>query len=150
MKVDESALKDIPGAKAVWDKGFLAVVADKEWDAIKASQALKVEWSNVTPPFPDEKALYDYIRKAPVRNAKLTARAPAMSTRPSTSATRVIEAEYEWPYPVACLHGPGLRRGRDQGRSRHGVDRLAEAALRAGWRCQQPGNTEGQGPRHLG
>ncbi len=33
--------------------------------------------------------------------------------------------------PVACLHGPGLRAGRDQGRQRHLLDRLAEAALRA-------------------
>ena len=33
--------------------------------------------------------------------------------------------------PVACLHGAGLRGGRDQGRQRHLLDRLAEAALRA-------------------
>ena len=37
VKVDESSIKDIPGAKVVWDKGFLGVVADKEWDAIKAA-----------------------------------------------------------------------------------------------------------------
>ena len=46
-KVDESSIKDIPGAKSVWDKGFLGVVADKEWDAIQAAQKLKVEWSQV-------------------------------------------------------------------------------------------------------
>src|SRR6476660_8022914 len=46
-KVDESSIKDIPGAKVVWDKGFLGVVADKEWDAIQAAQKLKVEWSQV-------------------------------------------------------------------------------------------------------
>src|SRR4051812_7046078 len=36
VKVDESSLKNIPGAKVVRDKAFLAVVADTEWDAIKA------------------------------------------------------------------------------------------------------------------
>ncbi|MGB9294701.1 MAG: molybdopterin cofactor-binding domain-containing protein, partial [Pseudolabrys sp.] len=36
VKVDESSIKDIPGAKVVWDKGFLGVVADREWDAIQA------------------------------------------------------------------------------------------------------------------
>ena len=36
--------------------------------------------------------------------------------------------------PVACLHGPGLRAGRDQGRQGHLLDRLAEVALRAGRR----------------
>src|SRR3981081_505489 len=46
VKVDERAIKDIPGAKAVWENGFLGVVADREWDAIKAAEKLKVEWSN--------------------------------------------------------------------------------------------------------
>src|SRR6201997_1037057 len=66
VKVDESSIKDIAGAKVVWEKGFLGVVADKEWDAIKASQKLKVEWSQVQPPFPTDAAIYDHIRRAPV------------------------------------------------------------------------------------
>ncbi|MGN6750133.1 MAG: molybdopterin cofactor-binding domain-containing protein, partial [Xanthobacteraceae bacterium] len=36
VNVDESSIKDIPGARVVWNQGFLGVVADKEWDAIKA------------------------------------------------------------------------------------------------------------------
>ena len=71
VKVDESSIKDIPSAKVVWDKGFLGVVADKEWDAIKAAQQLKVEWSNAAPPFPDQAALYDHIRQAPVRKREV-------------------------------------------------------------------------------
>src|SRR5262245_30376896 len=67
VKVDDSSIKDIPGAKVVWDKGFLGVVADKEWDAINAAQKLKVEWSDVKAPFPDQTALYEHIRKASVR-----------------------------------------------------------------------------------
>jgi CO/xanthine dehydrogenase Mo-binding subunit len=46
VKVDEASIKDIPGAKVVWDKGFLGVVAPKEWDAIKAARNLKVTWSD--------------------------------------------------------------------------------------------------------
>src|SRR6185437_9978891 len=71
VKVDESSIKDIPGAKVVWEKGLLGVVADKEWDAIKAAQALKVEWSQVPSPFPDQTSLYDHIRKAPVRKREV-------------------------------------------------------------------------------
>src|SRR3984893_7703107 len=71
VKVDESSLKNIPGAKVYWEKGFLAVLADKEWDAIQAAQTLKVEWSDVKPPFPDAATLYDHIRKAPVRKRQL-------------------------------------------------------------------------------
>ena len=88
VKVDESSIKDIPGAKVVWDKGFLGVVADKEWDAIKAAQKLKVEWSDVEPPFPDQAALYDHIRKAPVRKRAGREARTAMSTRRSRPPRR--------------------------------------------------------------
>ena len=42
VSVDESSIKHIPSAKVVRDKGFLGVVAEKEWDAIKAAKELKV------------------------------------------------------------------------------------------------------------
>ena len=69
VKIDESSVKDIPGVQVVHQNGFLGVVAPKEWDAIKAMQQLKVEWSKVEPPFPNQNALYDHIRKAPVRKS---------------------------------------------------------------------------------
>ena len=49
--VDESSVKDIPGVQVVWQKGFIGVVAPREWDAIRASRQLKVTWSDVKPPF---------------------------------------------------------------------------------------------------
>jgi len=108
VKVDEASLKNIPGAKVVMDKGFLAVVADKEWDAIKASQALKLEWSSVTPPFPDEKALYDHIRKTPVRKREVDAKSTSGDVDEAfKAAARVIEAEYEWPFQSHACMGPG-------------------------------------------
>jgi nicotinate dehydrogenase subunit B len=36
VRVDEGSIRDIPGAKIVHDKAFLAVVADTEWGAVKA------------------------------------------------------------------------------------------------------------------
>ena len=88
VKVDDSALKSIPGAKVVWDKGFLGVVADKEWGAIQAAEKLKVEWSTVQPPFPDQAKLYDHIRKAPVRKAAKSRSRTAMSRRRSRAPRR--------------------------------------------------------------
>ena len=130
VKVDESSIKDIPGAKVVWDKGFLGVVADKEWDAIKAAEKLKVEWSQVDPPFPDQTALYDHIRKAPVRKAQVDKQNGNVDDAFKTAA-RVIEAEYEWPFQSHACMGPACARGRDQGRQGRLLDRLAEVALRA-------------------
>src|SRR5438874_2042367 len=119
VKVDESSIKDIPGARVVWEKGFIGVVADKEWDAIKAAQKLKVEWSDVKPPFPDQAAIYDHIRKAPVRKREVVAAADLEGggrvdnsevgnvDEAFKNAARVIEAEYEWPFQSHASMGPG-------------------------------------------
>ncbi|MFZ0068397.1 MAG: molybdopterin cofactor-binding domain-containing protein [Pseudolabrys sp.] len=104
-KVDESSIKDIPGAKAVWDKGFLGVIADKEWDAIQAAQTLKVEWSQVDPPFPDQASLYDHIRKASVRKRNIE-KENGNVDEAFKSAAKVIEAEYEWPFQSHASMGP--------------------------------------------
>ena len=66
VKVDEGSIKHIPGAKVVWIKDLLAVVAEKEWNAVKAARALKVTWSESKPNFPGHDRLLEHIRKAPI------------------------------------------------------------------------------------
>jgi nicotinate dehydrogenase subunit B len=107
VKVDESSIKDILGAKVVVEKGFLGVVADKEWDAIKAAKQLKVEWSDAKPPFPDATALYDHIRRAPVRKRQVEGKEAGNVDEAFKTAARVIEAEYEWPFQSHACMGPG-------------------------------------------
>jgi nicotinate dehydrogenase subunit B len=106
VKVDESSIADIPGARVIWDKAFLGVVADKEWDAIKAAQKLKVEWSDAKPPFPDSSALYDHIRKAPVRKREIGGKETGNVDDVFKTAARIVEAEYEWPFQSHACMGP--------------------------------------------
>ena len=107
VNVDESSIKDIPGARVIREKGILGVVAEKEWDAIKAAKALKVEWSNARAPFPDAASLYDHIRSAPVRHREVPANAAAGNVDEAfRGAARVIEAEYEWPFQSHASMGP--------------------------------------------
>jgi CO/xanthine dehydrogenase Mo-binding subunit len=106
VKVDESSIKDIAGAQVVWQNGFLGVVAPKEWDAIRAMQQLKVEWSKVEPPFPNQNALYDHIRKAPVRKRALEGKQAGNVDEAFKTAAKVIEAEYEWPFQSHAPMGP--------------------------------------------
>jgi nicotinate dehydrogenase subunit B len=104
-KVDESSIKDIPGARVVWKDAFLGVVADKEWDAIQAMGKLKVEWSQVKPPFPPQASLYDVIRKSSVRKRTVEKEVGNVDDAFKTAA-RVIEAEYEWPFQSHAPMGP--------------------------------------------
>jgi nicotinate dehydrogenase subunit B len=105
VKVDEASVKDIPGAKVVWDKGFLGVVADKEWDAIQAANKLKVEWSQAQLPFPEQASLYDHIRKAEPRKRQVE-KENGNVDEAFKAAAKVIEAEYEWPFQSHASMGP--------------------------------------------
>jgi nicotinate dehydrogenase subunit B len=105
VKVDERAIRNIPGAQVVWNKGFLGVVADKEWDAIQAAGKLEVEWSAPELPFPEQASLYDHIRKAAVRKRVVEQENGNVDTA-FKSAARVIEAEYEWPFQSHASMGP--------------------------------------------
>jgi nicotinate dehydrogenase subunit B len=105
VKVDDSAVKGIPGARMVWQKGFLGVVADREWDAIQAADKLKVEWSTQEPPFPEQASLFDHIRKAAVRKRMVEQQNGDVDAAFKT-ATRIIEADYEWPFQSHASMGP--------------------------------------------
>jgi CO/xanthine dehydrogenase Mo-binding subunit len=103
--VDESSIAHIPGAKVVRKGDFLGVVAPKEWDAVKASQTLKVTWSQVPDPFPDQAQIYDYIRKAPVSKADEQKKGDIQAG--FAKAAKIVEAEYEWPFQSHASMGPG-------------------------------------------
>src|SRR5262249_58643088 len=95
--VDESSVRDIPGLKVIWNKGFLGVVAPKEWDAIRASEKLKVTWSDAKPAFPDQAAIYEHIRKAPVVKRDVEQNLGDVDAV-FAAAARVVEHTYEWPF----------------------------------------------------
>ena len=103
--VDESSVKDIPGVKIVWRKGFLAVAAPREWDAIKASRQLKVTWSEVKPPFVGNKGIYDYIRHAKVQKRGVE-QDDGNADEVFKGAARIVEAVYEWPFQSHASMGP--------------------------------------------
>ncbi len=105
VKVDETSIKDIPGAKVVWIKDLLAVVAEKEWNAVKAAKALKVTWSDSHPNFPGHDKLHEHIRKAPVIKRGIQ-RENGNVEEGLKQAVRVIEGEYEFPTQSHASMGP--------------------------------------------
>ena len=105
VSVDESSIKHIPAARVVREQNFLAVVADKEWDAVRAAEALKVEWSAQCQPFPPMATLHDYIRKASVTKKETPVNRGNVDEAFKTAA-RTIEVEYEWPLQSHASMGP--------------------------------------------
>ena len=102
--VDESSIKGT-GAKLVRQGDFLAVVAAKEWDAIRAARMLKVSWKSPTHPLPAQDELYDHIRKAKVARQKVITNTGDVDAA-FTGAAKTLSSEYEWPFQSHAIMGP--------------------------------------------
>jgi nicotinate dehydrogenase subunit B len=61
LSIDESSIRDIPGARIVRKGDFIGVVAEREWDAVKAARQLKVVWQD-GPHLPGNAGLYEKMR----------------------------------------------------------------------------------------
>jgi CO/xanthine dehydrogenase Mo-binding subunit len=71
--IDESSVKSLPGFMQVLSKGnYVAVVCEREEQAIRAARQLKTTWQKPsTPPFPASEDLFNYMRSAtPVSEAR--------------------------------------------------------------------------------
>ncbi len=105
--VDESSISGMPGFVAVVQRGnYLAVVFEREEQAINGARALQAQWTPpAQAPFPSSDNLYDYIRgEEPVASSD-----PIITGNPDAalaSADRVIEADYEIPFQGHTAIGP--------------------------------------------
>jgi CO/xanthine dehydrogenase Mo-binding subunit len=107
ISIDESSVKSMPGFIKVVSKGnYVAVVCEREEQAINASRQLKVNWEKpATASFPSSEDLFKYMRSA----------TPTSSSNPNVvgnpdqafaGAATVIEAEYDVPFQGHTAFGP--------------------------------------------
>jgi nicotinate dehydrogenase subunit B len=104
-KVDAASIRSIRGARVLREKDFLGIVAEKEWDAVRAAQMLKVQWSAPSDPFPPMEKLHDHIRGAATLKREEQVKKGDVDAV-FKSAARVVEAEYEWPFQSHASMGP--------------------------------------------
>jgi nicotinate dehydrogenase subunit B len=100
---DASAVEKMPGVvKTVRDGNFLAVVASKEYQAVKAMQALSAaaKWRE-TAQLPKQDDLPDVLTKLPSRDETIF-----QQSNPSAAGARTIEATYTRPYQAHGSIGP--------------------------------------------
>src|SRR5207245_3164942 len=107
ISIDESSVRRVPGFIRVVSQGnYVAVVCEREEQAITASRQLKVNWQKpATASFPTSEDLYKYMRSA----------TPSSSQRPNVvgdpdaalaGAAKVIEAEYDFPFQGHTAFAP--------------------------------------------
>ncbi len=98
--VDESSVKGIPGVRVVRDKNFLAVVANSEWNAIRAAQQLKAQWSKAAT-LPDQTKLWEHVRGTKVVQDQVTSNT-GNTTDALAGDGKKVSATYEF---AVNLHG---------------------------------------------
>jgi CO/xanthine dehydrogenase Mo-binding subunit len=120
--IDESSVRNLPGFIKVMNQGnYVAVVCEREEQAIKAARQLKTTWEKpTTAPFPSSEDLFNYLRAAkpaagstPASEGDTELRNPSLRPivvgNPDTAfanAAKTIEAEYEIPFQGHTAFGP--------------------------------------------
>jgi len=103
-EVDERSIANIPGARVVRINNFLAVVAEREWNAVRAAKALRVRWTGGGG-LPGSEGVHAAVRAAEVaRNEDLIKKGDSAGTL--RGAARKFAATYEWPAQSHASMGP--------------------------------------------
>jgi nicotinate dehydrogenase subunit B len=105
--VNEASIRSIRGARVVREKDFVAVVAPREWDAVRAARMLKVDWHALDGAFPAMDQLHEHIRGAKVVKREEPVKKGDLAAAFSVPGVRIVEAQYEWPFQSHASMGPG-------------------------------------------
>jgi CO/xanthine dehydrogenase Mo-binding subunit len=104
MDLDEKSIANIPGARVVKIKNFVAVVAEQEWNAVKGARALKLRWTGGGG-LPGSDKVYAGMRTTPVdHDEELIKNGDAKAAYPN--GARKFEATYTWPAQSHGSMGP--------------------------------------------
>jgi nicotinate dehydrogenase subunit B len=138
--VDESSLAGVPGARVARIQSFLAVLAEREWDAIRGARALQATWStgSGSASLGDQSTLYDSMKTGRVvRDQEVAKRGDLSALGAPPAGTRTLAGEYRWPFQTHGSMGPscGVADVRGGGAtiwsSSQGTHNLAAACARA-------------------
>lgn len=103
--VDETCIRSIPGfVSLVRDGNFLGVVARNEWAAIRAAQALRVEWSDWRG-LPEQSRLFDAVRATRVAREEVTSSTGDAESAMAAAARR-MHATYDFAIHTHGSIGP--------------------------------------------
>ncbi len=109
QRIDESSVADVPGFIRVVSRGnYVAVICEREEQAIRAARQLKVEWKTTGRPRRSRHptSCSTTCARATPTSTERAARFRATRTRRSRAPQRVIEAEYEVPFQGHTAIGP--------------------------------------------
>lgn len=104
VAVDDAEALAMPGVVAVVRNGdFLGVVAEREWQAIRAAEAVRVTWAPAAP-LPARDGLHDRMRAAPTNDTEPLHRGDVDAAM--RAAAHTLTATYRFPMQAHASMGP--------------------------------------------
>jgi CO/xanthine dehydrogenase Mo-binding subunit len=103
VSVDEASIRGIRGARILRRGDFIGVVAENEWDAVRAAQQLKVVWEQ-TSALPSSDQVYERMRAAKTPEEIVLERGSVATAW--TSAAHVVSFNAHAPYQAHAPFGP--------------------------------------------
>jgi CO/xanthine dehydrogenase Mo-binding subunit len=101
--IDETSIASIPGARVIRKGDFLGVVAEQEWDAVRAAQQLKVTWE-APPALPGNAGLHAQMRAAQTQDRIALERGNVAGV--FDTAAHVVSKTYKGPYQSHAPFAP--------------------------------------------
>jgi CO/xanthine dehydrogenase Mo-binding subunit len=106
VSADESTIASIGGARLVRIQSFLAVVAEREWNAVRAARALRTTWTAGTG-LPDHAKEFESMRASRVvRDQEIARRGDLSALMAPPAGTRTLAGSYRWPIQTHGSIGP--------------------------------------------
>jgi nicotinate dehydrogenase subunit B len=102
IAVDQSSIANIP-ARVLRKGDFIGVVAEHEWDAVRAARALKVTWQESVS-LPGNAKLHEAMRAAPTTDTAVVDKGNLADG--FARAAHVASATYHLPYQAHVPFGP--------------------------------------------
>jgi nicotinate dehydrogenase subunit B len=103
MTLDEASIRNISGARVLRKGDFVGVVAENEWDAIRAAQQLKITW-DMPATLPGNEGLYDAMRSGATQDRVVTERGDVAGAL--GKAAHVVTFNCRAPYQAHAPFGP--------------------------------------------
>ena len=103
VSVDEASIRGIAGVRVLRRGDFLGVVAENEWDAVRAARQLKVVWEPTTA-LPGSDKVYERMRATKTPEEIVVQRGDTAAAFPQ--AAHVVSQVAHTPYQAHAPFGP--------------------------------------------
>lgn len=98
--IDEASIKHLPNVRIVRQRDFVGVVAPRQWDAVRAAEALKVDWE-LPASLPGDAKLYDKMRSAKTIDSVVLKEGDV-----TQAGDHVVSGTFHTPYQAHAPFGP--------------------------------------------